>query len=575
MKKLLPKAEGILRFVKENPLKSIALLFVLAVAVASFAFLPIGTRQADKTIEENIDPPNKDEFFVPEGAIIETDFVAHDFGVITGERTKEKVLLVSNSGEKILTISSLETTAGLVIEQESCTANNLLPGDAGCSITLQFGSNLPKGIQSAELTIVGSATNSPVKIPFSGEIEETRLPAKPNFSVQRIDFQQVETGVVKKQFVTFANSGGTTLEVKSILMSPNIPSLSLDASKCLETKMFAPGDNCSFVLVWSPDKELVLDAQIDFVFASLKPVRLKVVGIAQIYNFGDPKKGESATRMSAQEQLFLRGLESLREQSNLTLLNRSSRDPLTVQQDTDYKSIGLDKERVFSPPVDRSRLITQDQTAELVLRNRFNSAVAGAVQAVSSRNLYSADNRNVLVPAGSVFIGESLPFDSQGATRAIVVWKRVIKPNGQSVLLSDPLADIAGAIGLPGKINRRYKQRFGLASLLSLLNATGIYGITYLSSSLSPPATDGSAGALARQQAQQQALGASVDALSNPLNSIVNQVLRENANIPPIMTAEPGTIIRVSFTADLYIPIAKLTRNVKAVPILGGNISMP
>ena len=68
MKKLLPKAEGILRFVKENPLKSIALLFVLAVAVASFSFLPIGTRQADKTTEENIEPPNKGEFFVPEGA---------------------------------------------------------------------------------------------------------------------------------------------------------------------------------------------------------------------------------------------------------------------------------------------------------------------------------------------------------------------------------------------------------------------------------------------------------------------------------------------------------------------------
>ena len=115
---------------------------------------------------------------------------------------------------------------------------------------------------------------------------------------------------------------------------------------------------------------------------------------------------------------------------------------------------------------------------DATLNTAINSDLPGMVEAVVSLPVYAYTGHNVLVPAGSRLMGQYSSAVLQGQSRVMVIWDRLVLPSGVSVLLNSPSTDVLGRSGQHGHVNRHFLQRFGEATLLSLIGAsTASFGV--------------------------------------------------------------------------------------------------
>jgi len=107
-----------------------------------------------------------------------------------------------------------------------------------------------------------------------------------------------------------------------------------------------------------------------------------------------------------------------------------------------------------------------------VLETAINSDLPGMVRAVISRPVYSYTGERIIIPAGSRLMGQYSSSMLQGQSRVMVIWNRVVLPNGIAVQLNSPGTDSLGIAGQGAdSINRHFLARFGQSVLLSLLGA--------------------------------------------------------------------------------------------------------
>lgn len=117
-------------------------------------------------------------------------------------------------------------------------------------------------------------------------------------------------------------------------------------------------------------------------------------------------------------------------------------------------------------------IIAEGSLIHAVLESTSNSDLPGYLRASVSVPVYSEDGSQMLIPRGSRLIGQYKSGMSQGQSRIFVVWTRLITPEGISVQLGSPGVDSLGMAGMEAdEINRHFWERFGTASLLSLIGA--------------------------------------------------------------------------------------------------------
>ncbi|MBE7218794.1 MAG: TrbI/VirB10 family protein, partial [Caulobacteraceae bacterium] len=117
--------------------------------------------------------------------------------------------------------------------------------------------------------------------------------------------------------------------------------------------------------------------------------------------------------------------------------------------------------------------IAQGALIPAVLETALNSDLPGFTRAVVSRDVRSFDGTQVLIPRGSRLIGEYRSGVAQGASRAFVIWTRVIRPDGASIQIGSSGTDDLGRAGLAGKVDRHFFERFSGALLLSIIQLGG------------------------------------------------------------------------------------------------------
>jgi type IV secretion system protein VirB10 len=149
----------------------------------------------------------------------------------------------------------------------------------------------------------------------------------------------------------------------------------------------------------------------------------------------------------------------------------------------------------------------------------------------------SPTGRAKLIPQGARLIGIYDSHVAFGQSRVLLVWTRLIMPNGRSIVLErHPGADAAGYSGLEDEVDYHWKELLGAAALSTLL-AVG---------------TEVNAGAdinnpnSAIIQALRRGAGDS-------LNQTGQQVVRRNLNIQPTLTIRPGFPVRVIVNRDLVL----------------------
>ncbi len=126
--------------------------------------------------------------------------------------------------------------------------------------------------------------------------------------------------------------------------------------------------------------------------------------------------------------------------------------------------------------VNPATTVTEGTLIPAVLETAIDTNVPGFVRAVVSQDVRSFDGKNVLVPRSSRLIGQYQSGLQNGQKRAYVIWTRLIRPDGASVILQSPAVGFDGTTGLEGKVNSNFFQRFGSAMLLSVVGGLSAIG---------------------------------------------------------------------------------------------------
>lgn len=168
----------------------------------------------------------------------------------------------------------------------------------------------------------------------------------------------------------------------------------------------------------------------------------------------------------------------------------------------------------------------------------IRSDLPGQITAQVTENVYDTPTgRFRLIPQGARLIGI---YDSQvafGQSRVLLVWSRLIMPNGRSIVLErQPGADAAGYAGLEDEVDNHWGELLKAAALSTLL-AVG----TELGAGSDTNSNDS-----AIIQALRHGAGDS-------LNQTAQQVVRRSLNIQPTLTIRPGFPIRVIVNRDLVL----------------------
>lgn len=165
----------------------------------------------------------------------------------------------------------------------------------------------------------------------------------------------------------------------------------------------------------------------------------------------------------------------------------------------------------------------------------LNSDLPGHAIAQVRENVYDTVTGNyLLIPQGSRLIGD---YDSQisfGQNRALVVWRRLIFPDGSSLNLDKMQGvDIAGYAGFKDKVNNHYLRIYGNALLLSLVGA----GFDFTKQNNSTSETE----------------DAVVASIGEQLAQVTTEVLRRNINVQPTIIIRPGYKFNVIVMKDIIL----------------------
>jgi type IV secretion system protein TrbI len=165
----------------------------------------------------------------------------------------------------------------------------------------------------------------------------------------------------------------------------------------------------------------------------------------------------------------------------------------------------------------------------------LRSDLPGEVTAQVTEDVYdSPTGKILLIPQGARLLGQ---YDAQvafGQTRALLVWTRLIMPNGTSIVLDRlPATDTEGYAGLEDQVDNHWGMVFKAAILSTILSVGSESGIS---------ANNNGSLAVAIQQG-----------MSQSINQAGERVVSRSLNIQPTITIRPGFPVRVLVTRDLVL----------------------
>jgi type IV secretion system protein VirB10 len=205
-------------------------------------------------------------------------------------------------------------------------------------------------------------------------------------------------------------------------------------------------------------------------------------------------------------------------------------------------------------------LVPQGYMIKGVLETAIQSDLPGMVRASTSEDVYSFDGRRVLIPKGTMLTGEYRSGVLRGQTRVFVVWTRMLRADGVSLMLGSYGTDQLGRSGLTGDVDNHFLQRFGGAALLTITGGVAqfVAALGNLQNSqptqyVLDPTTNTLVPLNAVTQNQIVANGGQIAAqsMSQGITKMAEMALSNDINIPPTINVDQGTRIIVFVKRDL------------------------
>jgi len=170
----------------------------------------------------------------------------------------------------------------------------------------------------------------------------------------------------------------------------------------------------------------------------------------------------------------------------------------------------------------------------------LNSDLPGQAIATVTEPVYdTVTGKTLLIPQGSRLLGTYDAQVSYGQSRVLLVWTRLIMPDGSSIVLDRlPGADTKGFAGLEDETNNHWGKLLAGAALSTLLGVGAELG--------SQNSGLGGTG-------QQTVVVATSRSAEESVNQVGQQVTRRNLNVQPTLTVRPGFPVRVIVNKDLVL----------------------
>ena len=164
----------------------------------------------------------------------------------------------------------------------------------------------------------------------------------------------------------------------------------------------------------------------------------------------------------------------------------------------------------------------------------LNSDLPGFVTAQVTENVYdSPTGRILLLPQGSRLVGSYDSVIAFGQSRALLVWQRIIMPDGSSIQIDNaPATDAAGYAGLADKVDRHTWQLIKGVALSTLLG---------VGTELTFGSDESDLVRALRESAQQNASQAG------------QQLVTKNLAVQPTIKVRPGWPLRIVVHKDLVL----------------------
>ena len=164
----------------------------------------------------------------------------------------------------------------------------------------------------------------------------------------------------------------------------------------------------------------------------------------------------------------------------------------------------------------------------------LRSDLPGQVTAQVTEDVYDSPTGHILlIPQGARLIGG---YDAQiafGQSRALLVWNRLIMPNGRSIILDrQPGADPQGYAGLEDQVDNHWGSLFKAALLSTVLSVGSEAGTSTNENSLIQAIRQGA---------------------SQSFSQVGEQVVGRSLNVQPTITIRPDFPVRVLVTRDLVL----------------------
>lgn len=164
----------------------------------------------------------------------------------------------------------------------------------------------------------------------------------------------------------------------------------------------------------------------------------------------------------------------------------------------------------------------------------IRSDLPGQISAQVTENVYdSPTGRSLLIPQGTRIIGQYDSGIGSGQRRVLLVWNRLIFPNGRSIVLErQPGADAQGYAGLEDAVDYHWGELFKAAALSTILSVGAQTGSSDQDSDIVRALRSGA---------------------SDSVSQVGQQVVQRQLAIAPTLTIRPGFPVRVLVTRDLAL----------------------
>ena len=163
-----------------------------------------------------------------------------------------------------------------------------------------------------------------------------------------------------------------------------------------------------------------------------------------------------------------------------------------------------------------------------------NSDLPGLVVAQVTENIYdTVTGRTLLIPQGSRLVGSYDSVVAFGQSRALLVWQRIVMPNGTSIQIDNlPATDRAGYAGLEDEVDYHtwtLLKGIALSTLLGVGSQIGFGG------------------------AENDLVRAIRESTQQSANQAGQRIVQKDLNIQPTITVRPGWPLRVIIHKDLVL----------------------